>query len=89
MGAGASSLDRLRKSVIIKAYHKRQSGETIDTQFRPLAIRKKGRLLINLYTVSSYLNLEENILCSLIGIDKRMNVSTLKQLISAAIFETL
>ena len=39
MGAGASSLNRLRKAVLMRAYNVRQSDETLEEQFRKYAYR--------------------------------------------------
>lgn len=50
MGAGASSLARLRKAVVIKSYNLRKSNQTIEEQFKCYAFRNKtdGFLYIKL-----------------------------------------
>jgi len=40
MGGGASSLIRLRKALVIRAYNLRKAELTLDEQFRPHAIRQ-------------------------------------------------
>lgn len=42
MGSGVSTLARLRKSLVIKAYNLRSEGQTLDQQFREYAFRKPG-----------------------------------------------
>ena len=39
MGAGASSLARLRKAIVIRSYNLRKPGESVDEQFRHCATR--------------------------------------------------
>ena len=39
MGGGASSLIRLRKALVIRAYNLRSAEQTLDEQFRPLTFR--------------------------------------------------
>lgn len=45
MGAGASTVARLRKTLIIRSYNLRKRNETADEQFRPYAMRKEDRQL--------------------------------------------
>ena len=40
MGAGASSMNRLRKAILMRAYNVRNSDETLEEQFRKYAYRK-------------------------------------------------
>jgi len=39
MGGGASSLIRLRKALVMRAYNLRNSQQTLDEQFRPFSYR--------------------------------------------------
>jgi hypothetical protein len=39
MGGGVSSLSRLRKAIVIRAYNLRKPDETLDDQFRRFAVR--------------------------------------------------
>jgi hypothetical protein len=40
MGAGASSMNRLRKALLMRAYNIRNSDETLEEQFRKHAYRE-------------------------------------------------
>ena len=45
MGAGASSLGRLRKAIVIRSYNLRKPNETVDEQFRKFARRGEDNVL--------------------------------------------
>jgi len=45
MGAGASTLARLRKAIVIRSYNLRQPNETVDEQFRKYAHRSSNNAL--------------------------------------------
>ena len=58
MGAGASSLMRLRKALVIRAYNSRKKEETLHEQFFPYAYRKNNILYISLDDVKRVLSLD-------------------------------
>lgn len=58
MGAGASSLIRLRKALVLRAYNLRSSQQTLEEQFRPIAFRENGVLYIALADVSKFLSVD-------------------------------
>ncbi len=45
MGSGASSLVRLRKAVLIRAYNLRKADETLEEQFRKYSFRSAEKQL--------------------------------------------
>lgn len=59
MGAGASSLNRLRKAVVIRAYNLREPDATVDDQFRRFAVRAADNsLYITISNVRKCLGME-------------------------------
>lgn len=59
MGSGASSLARVRKALIIRAYNLRKNDETLDEQFRKFSYRNPaGQLCISLNDVKNCLDIE-------------------------------
>jgi hypothetical protein len=59
MGGGASSLTRLRKAIVIRAYNLRAADETVDDQFRRFAQRGGDNVLyISLEDIRRSLNME-------------------------------
>ena len=59
MGGGVSSLSRLRKAVVIRAYNLRTLEETVDTQFRQYATRgTDGALHISIDAVKRCLKMD-------------------------------
>jgi hypothetical protein len=59
MGGGASSLTRLRKAIVIRAYNLRTADETVDDQFRRFAQRGGDNVLyISLEDIRRSLKME-------------------------------
>lgn len=59
MGGGASTLSRLRKAVVIRAYNLREPDQSLDQQFRPFAVRSiDGKLYITTQNIRSCLRME-------------------------------
>ncbi len=59
MGSGASSLLRLRKALLIRAYNLRSADETIDDQFRKFSYRNADKqLCIAISDIKRCLNME-------------------------------
>eukprot|EP01041_Mallomonas_annulata_P008592 gene8592-17721_t len=59
MGAGASSLMRLRKTLVIRAYNTRKGDETLEEQFKPYIYRKtNNKEYISLEDIKSALSLD-------------------------------
>jgi hypothetical protein len=59
MGAGASTLNRLRKAIVIRAYNLRKPNETIEEQFRPHAFRgENNALCIGVDSIRICLNMD-------------------------------
>ena len=62
MGAGASahttpsSLNRLRKALVMRSYNIRKSDETLDELFRPHAHRFSGGLCISIEAIKKTLS---------------------------------
>jgi hypothetical protein len=40
MGAGVSSINRLRKAIVLRAYNTREENETLEDQFRKHTYKK-------------------------------------------------
>ena len=59
MGSGASSLNRIRKAIVIRAYNLRKPDETWEDQFRRFATRDAdGVLQISVRNIKSCLMME-------------------------------
>lgn len=59
MGGGASSVSRLRKSLVIRAYNMRKRDDTFDDQFRKYAFKKEdGTHCISVKDIRLCLQLE-------------------------------
>lgn len=58
MGAGASSQNRLRKALVIRAFNTRSENETIEEQFSRFVYKKNGVLYISLKDIKLALSLD-------------------------------
>lgn len=59
MGSGVSSLARLRKAVLIRAYNLRSADETLIDQFMPYAYQKEGKgMFIAIYQIKKCLKMD-------------------------------
>lgn len=58
MGSGSSSLPRLRKALIIRAYNVRKEDETLDELFREYAHWKDNLLYISYNDIRKCLRIE-------------------------------
>lgn len=59
MGGGVSSLNRLRKAIVIRAYNLRKPDDTVDDQFRRFAVRgADGVLYISFENIKRCLVME-------------------------------
>lgn len=59
MGSGASTLNRLRKAIIIRAYNLRPEDQSLMEQFLPFTYQKEGQgLYITLANVKKCLSLD-------------------------------
>eukprot|EP00607_Mallomonas_marina_P006258 CAMPEP_0182439088 /NCGR_PEP_ID=MMETSP1167-20130531/86206_1 /TAXON_ID=2988 /ORGANISM="Mallomonas Sp, Strain CCMP3275" /LENGTH=413 /DNA_ID=CAMNT_0024632689 /DNA_START=93 /DNA_END=1334 /DNA_ORIENTATION=- len=58
MGAGASSLMRLRKTLVLRAYNTRKNDETLEEQFRRYTYKKDSISYISLGDVKTALSLD-------------------------------
>lgn len=61
MGSGVSSLARLRKAVLIRAYNLRASDQTLIDQFMPFTYQKDGKgLYISIHQIKKCLKMESS-----------------------------
>ena len=61
-GISAPSVNRLRKTIVIRAHNQRKKDETLEEQFRPFAVRSTAtnKLFLSLIDVKKCLNLEDD-----------------------------
>jgi hypothetical protein len=59
MGSGVSSLSRLRKTVLIRAYNLRPENQSLIDQFMPFTFPKEGKgLYISIYQIKKCLKMD-------------------------------
>jgi hypothetical protein len=75
MGAGVSSMNRLRKALVMRAYNLRKPGETLHDFFKKHTYRKVSVLPIFILISLSHLSEDGQLYISLFAVKKALSVN--------------